>query len=70
MLRYGYMFDGLWAVTDWCPKDHDGCYWEASDVMAMAADFDNPSAERAFEDILAAGTTVWNDPAKIGGIPW
>lgn len=70
MLRYGYMFDGLWAVTDWCPKDHDGCYWEASDVMAMAADFDNPSAERAFEDILAAGTTVWNDPSKIGGIPW
>ena len=70
MLRYGYMFDGLWAVTDWCPKDHDGCYWEASDVMAMAADFDNPSAERAFEAILAAGTTVWNDPAKIGGIPW
>lgn len=70
MLRYGYMFDGLWVVTDWCPKDHDGCYWEASDVMAMAADFDNPSAERAFEAILAAGTTVWNDPAKIGDIPW
>lgn len=70
MLRYGYMFDGLWTVTDWCPKGHDGCYWEASDVMAMAADFDNPSAERAFEAILAAGTTVWNDPAKIGGIPW
>lgn len=70
MLRYGYIFDGLWAVTDWCPNGHDGCYWEATDVMAAAAQFDNPTAERAFEDILAAGTTVWNDPAKIGGIPW
>ena len=70
MLRYGYTFDGLWAVTDWCPSGHDGCYWEAADVMAAAAQFDNPAAERAFEDILVAGTTVWNDPAKIGGIPW
>lgn len=70
MLRYGYIFDGLWSVTDWCPNGHDGCYWEASDVMTSAAQFDNPTAERAFEDILAAGTTVWNDPAKIGGIPW
>lgn len=70
MLRYGYIFDGLWAVTDWCPNGHDGCYWEASDVMAAAAQFDNPTAERAFEDILVAGTTVWNDPAKIGGMPW
>lgn len=70
MLRYGYMYDGLWAVVDWCPKGHDGCYWEASDVLAPAARFANPAAERAFEDILIAGTTVWNDPAKIGGIPW
>lgn len=70
MLRYGYIFDGLWAVTDWCPNGHDGCYWEATDVMAGAAQFDNPTAERDFEAILAAGTTVWNDPAKIGGMPW
>lgn len=70
MLRYGYVFDGLWAVTDWCPSGHDGCYWEASDVLAPAVRFTNPAAERAFEDILVAGTTIWNDPAKIGGIPW
>jgi hypothetical protein len=70
MLRYGYVFDGLWAVTDWCPTDHDGCYWEATDVLAPAVRFTNPAAERAFEDILNAGTTVWNDPAKIGGVPW
>ena len=70
MLRYGYMYDGLWAVVDWCPNGHDGCYWEATDVLSPAVRFANPAAERAFEDILAAGTTVWNDPAKIGGIPW
>lgn len=70
MLRYGYTFDGLWAVGDWCPEGHDGCYWEASEVLVPADELDNPTAERAFESILASGVTVWNDPTKIGGIPW
>lgn len=70
MLRYGYTFDGLWSVTDWCPEGHDGCYWEASEVLVPADELDNPTAERAFETILAEGVTVWNDPAKIGGLPW
>ena len=70
MLRYGYIFDGLWIVTDWCPEGHDGCYWEASEVLVPADELDNPTAERAFESILAEGVTVWNDPTKIGGIPW
>lgn len=70
MLRYGYIYDGLWIVADWCPQGHDGCYWEASDVSASASAFANPTAEQAFEDILIAGTTIWNDPAKIGGVPW
>lgn len=70
MLRYGYTFDGLWNVTDWCPEGHAGCYWEASEVLVPADELDNPTAERAFESILASGVTVWNDPAKIGGIPW
>lgn len=70
MLRYGYTFDGLWSVTDWCPDGHDGCYWEASEVLVPADELDNPTAERAFETILAEGVTVWNDPTKIGGIPW
>lgn len=70
MLRYGYTFDGLWNVTDWCPEGHDGCYWEASEVLVPADELDNPTAERAFESILAEGVTVWNDPTKIGGIPW
>lgn len=70
MLRYGYTFDGLWVVVDWCPEGHDGCYWEASEVLVPADELDNPTAERAFESILASGVTVWNDPTKIGGIPW
>lgn len=70
MLRYGYTFDGLWAVVDWCPEGHDGCYWEASEVLVPADELDNPTAERAFESILSSGVTVWNDPTKIGGIPW
>lgn len=70
MLRYGYTFDGLWDVADWCPEGHDGCYWEASEVLVPADELDNPTAERAFESILAEGVTVWNDPTKIGGIPW
>ena len=70
MLRYGYTFDGLWDVADWCPEGHDGCYWEASEVLVPADELDNPTAERAFESILASGVTVWNDPTKIGGIPW
>lgn len=70
MRRYGYVFDGFWTVDAWCPTDHDGCYWEASDVLVSAASIDNAQAERAFESILMEGTTVWNDPAKIGGMPW
>lgn len=70
MLRFGYTFDGLWDVTDWCPEGHDGCYWEASEVLVPADELDNPTAERAFESILASGVTVWTDPNKIGGIPW
>lgn len=70
MLRYGYAYDGLWEVTDWCPIAHDGCYWEASDVGFNAALLDNTNAASVFESILTAGVTVWNDPAKIGGIPW
>jgi hypothetical protein len=70
MLRYGYTFDGLWDVTDWCPEGRAGCYWEASEVLVPADELDNPTAERAFESILASGVTVWNDPTKIGGIPW
>lgn len=70
MLRYGYTFDGLWQVVNWCPEGHDGCYWEASDMTAQAAAFANPTAERTFEDILLAGVTIWNDPTKIGGVPW
>lgn len=70
MLRFGYMFDGLWNVDDWCPGGHDGCYWQATEVLIPADELDNPTAERAFESILAAGVTVWNDPAKIGGVPW
>lgn len=70
MLRYGYAYDGLWVVTDWCPNAHDGCYWEASDVGFNAALLDNTNAASVFESILTAGVTIWNDPAKIGGIPW
>lgn len=70
MLRFGYTFDGLWDVADWCPEGHDGCYWEASEVLVPADELDNPTAERAFETILSEGVTVWNDPTKIGGIPW
>lgn len=70
MLRYGYIYDGLWSVTDWCPGEHDGCYWEASDVSAPAINYDNPAAERAFESILTEGVTIWKDPDKIGGVPW
>lgn len=70
MRRYGYMYDGLWTVGEWCPGNHDGCYWEASDVLVSASAIDNPTAERTYEAILMQGTTVWNDPAKIGGLPW
>lgn len=70
MRRYGYMYDGLWTVADWCPSGHDGCYWEASDVLVSASAIDNAQAERTYEAILMQGTTVWQDPAKIGGIPW
>lgn len=70
MLRYGYIYDGFWIVTDWCPEEHDACYWEALDVLINAEAVTNPSAERVFETILREGVTVWNDPAKIGGLPW
>ena len=71
MRRYGYAFDGYWLVTDWCPNNQQGCYWEASDVFIDAAAISNPSAYNVFVAILKAGVTVWNDPTKIGGLlPW
>ena len=68
MLRYGYRYDGLWNIETWCPDDRDYCYWQSSDVFANAAALDNPTAEGAFERIMGDGTTVWNDPAKIGAV--
>lgn len=70
MLRFGYIYDGLWAVAQWCPDTHDGCYWEATDVIVNADNVANASAERVYETILKEGVTVWNDPTKIGGLPW
>ena len=70
MLRFGYIYDGLWDVAQWCPDAHDGCYWEATDVIVSADSITNASAERVYETILKEGVTVWNDPAKIGGLPW
>lgn len=66
MLRYGYQYEGVWNVAAWCPSDRDYCYWQSGDVFASAGRLDNPTAESVFERILASGTTVWNDPAKIG----
>lgn len=68
MLRYGYRYDGLWTVTTWCPADQDFSYWQSSDVQASARDVPNPSAWRDLMAILAAGTTVWNDPDRIGQV--
>lgn len=65
-LRYGYTYDGLWRVVDWCPSDKDYCYWQAHDIWANAANLDNAEVARALDDMLNAGVTVWNDPAKIG----
>lgn len=70
MKRYGYAYDGYWIVTDWCPANQKGCYWEATDVMVDASAIANPAAFAAFVAILKAGVTVWNDPTKIGGLPW
>ena len=70
MRRFGYTYDGLWEVADWCPKDHAGCYWQASDVIMNARSVDNQQVEQAFLSILIEGTTIWNDPADIGGLPW
>jgi hypothetical protein len=67
-LRYGYQYDGLWRVTSWCPSDKDYCYWQAAEILVNAANIDNVQAERAYEQILTNGVTVWNDPAKIGGM--
>ena len=68
MLRYGYRYDGLWTVTTWCPADRDYSYWQSSDVQASARDVPNPSAWRDLMSILAAGTTVWNNPDRIGQV--
>lgn len=67
MIRYGYMTDGLqMEAFDLCPDDHDYCYWQVSDVVAH---FDEVANRRSFDvmrDMLYAGVTVWNDPAKVG----
>ena len=68
MLRYGYQYEGLWNIDTWCPNDRDYCFWKSGDVFASAGRLDNPTAENVFERILENGTTVWNDPAKIGGV--
>ena len=67
MIRYGYMTDGLQMdAFELCPDGHDYCYWQVSDVVTR---FDEVANRRAFDvmrDMLYAGVTVWNDPAKVG----
>lgn len=68
MLRYGYRYDGMWTIDTWCPADRDYSYWQSSDVQASVRDVPNPSAWRDLMAILAAGTTIWNDPDQIGQV--
>lgn len=70
MLRYGYTFDGLWIVNDWCPNNERGCYWEATDVLLNTSAIESNEAARVYETVLMSGVTVWNDPNEIGGLPW
>lgn len=67
-LRYGYTYDGIWNVGEWCDADHFFCYWQANDLWLRSSDIANPQAERALESILDAGVTVWRDPDMIGAI--
>lgn len=68
MLRYGYRYDGMWTIDTWCPAERDYSYWQSGDVQASARDVPNPSAWRDLMAILAAGTTIWNDPDRIGQV--
>ena len=67
-IRYGYNYSGIWNIDTWCPADRDFCYWQSSDLWQQIREVANPKAERAYEAILAAGVTVWNDPEKIGRV--
>ena len=66
MLRYGYAYDGLWTVTDWCPTGHDMCHWRSQDVILRADDLTNDECASTFRAMLARGVNVWDTPTVVG----
>ena len=65
-LRYGYRYDGMWAVDDWCPRGAKYCYWQSSDVMQDMTARPNVMASRSIRAMLEQGITVWSNPDEIG----
>lgn len=65
-LRYGYQLGAAWEVTAWVPDGARYCYWKSTDLWQKLDEVSNVQAERLFESILAAGTTVWKSPEEVG----
>lgn len=65
-LRYGYQLGAAWEVTAWVPNGARYCYWQSTDLWQKLDEVANVQAERLFESILAAGTTVWKSPEEVG----
>lgn len=67
MLRYGYTYNRQW--------DFDGfnvmgefTYWKASDVWLASDTYALEGAKEGIRAIICNGTTVWNEPSKIGSV--
>lgn len=65
-LRFGYQLGAAWEIDAWVPDGARYCYWQSTDLWQRLDEVANVQAERLFESILAAGTTVWKVPEEVG----
>lgn len=65
-LRYGYAINRNFTITDLQPLNYF-CYWKSLDVWITSSNtYDFPI--NSISDIFKNGTTVWDNPEKIGKV--
>lgn len=66
-LRFGYKLDQAWSITKWQVMRYF-TFWQCSEVWCYGPGDAIDGAQQQVKAILAAGVTVWSDPAKIGRV--
>lgn len=67
MLRWGYTLNQAWEMDKKQVMKYF-TYWKVSDIWLTCCRAGVEDAGEKLEDIFRNGTTVWNDPSKIGQV--